>query len=251
MKILTVFLILMSASFAFAQSESRCFQNDALKGTQFVNFKTNGKRVSGTFEYENGESELAKVYKFGGTMSGEVLSIKFENGELPDVAPSEMRDFNWRLLKSGENEILRIKFYGKNYETNKYADYFADFEPCEVNYGLLERNAQVVRFDKGKTSAEIPLSFKNTTERKVFSLNIQSGPTLTIDAAGSKISVYLPDGKIYEFVEWENGDERTFASSTIDQLIVKPITQTGNYLVVLSKMADAAQPDSVTFKITK
>ena len=67
-----------------------------------------------------------------------------------------------------------------------------------------------------------------------------------------KISVYLPNGKLYDFVEWENedGSERTFTNSLIDETTIKPIPQTGNYLVVLHKMAEEAQPGSVTFKIT-
>ncbi|MGI8786351.1 MAG: hypothetical protein ACR2HG_01135 [Pyrinomonadaceae bacterium] len=247
--LLVTILFFAAASAAFAQS--KCFQNDALKGTQFVNLKISGNRVAGTFQYENGESELAKVYQFSGTLASDVLRVRFKNAELPNVAPSKLRDLNWRLLKTAESEILRIKFFGKNYETNKYADYFADFNPCEINYGLLEKKAKPVRFDKGKISAKIPISFENLNEQKVFSLNIRRGQTLFVDAASCKISIYLPDGKIYEFVEWESGDERTFASSTIDRMTIESLPQTGNYLVVLQKMAENARPDSIAFKITK
>ncbi len=98
----------------------------------------------------------------------------------------------------------------------------------------------------------MPVSFKDMDERKVFSINIRKGQTLEIDAANCKISVYQPNGKIYDFVEWENEDdsEKTFISSTIDRMTVKPIPQTGNYLVVLRKNAESAQPESATLKIT-
>ncbi len=179
------------------------------------------------------------------------MTVLFDGDVLPDVAPSYLKNVVWTLSKKGDKEVLEITFYGKNYETNKYADYIAEFEPCEAGYATLKKTAKAVQFAGGKSSATVPLSFKNTTEQKVFSLNIQRGQTLSIDAAGSKISVYLPDGKIYEFVEWENGDEKTFTSSTIDRMTIKSLPQNGNYLVVLQKMADAAQLDSVIFKITK
>lgn len=143
-----MFLILSSV--VLAQNEMKCFEKETLQGKQLVNFTMNGKEISGTFEYENGESELEKVYKFSGTLTGDVLRIKFANDELPDVAPSELRDLNWQFLKPAESEILRIKFYGKNYETNKYADYFADFELCEPSYAALavKRRLQVRRLTK-------------------------------------------------------------------------------------------------------
>jgi hypothetical protein len=253
MKTLIIFLILTAASLsAFAQGAAKCFQTDALQGKQIVRFRTNGNSVAGTFEFENGESELAKPYKFSGTLAGGILRVKFENNEMPDVSPSEMKSLNWEFATKSGAEILRIKFYGKNYETNKYADYFADFEPCEPNYDALLKAAKLVRFASGKSSATALLDFKNASERKVFSINARKGQTLSIDAAGCKISVYLPGGGLYEFVEWqsESGDKKTFASAAIDRLTLKAIPQTGNYLIVLGKLAEEAQPRAASFKIT-
>ncbi len=180
------------------------------------------------------------------------MTVLFDQDGLPDVAPSYIKSVIWTLVKTGDEEVLEITFYGKNYQTNKYANYIAEFKSCEPSYATLVKTAKTVQFSKGKSSATAPLSFKDTTERKVFSINIRKGQTLSIDAAGSKISVYLPTGKLYEFVEWENenGSEKTFTNSTIDQTAIKPIPQTGNYLVVLQKMAEEARPGSVTFKIT-
>jgi hypothetical protein len=59
------------------------------------------------------------------------LTVAFDGNKLPDVAPSEMKSLTWTLVKSGDEELLRIKFSGKNYETNKYEDRFADFESCD------------------------------------------------------------------------------------------------------------------------
>ncbi len=252
MKILLFILILICAAEIFAQPQTKCFRNDGLRDNHIVRFEADGGDVAGSYFVESdGDAEQTQTFDFSGTRSGNTLTVKFAGDAPPGVVPSKTKSLIWTLAHSADGEILRIKLYGKNYETNKYADYFADFKPCETNYGLLERSAKTVRFAKGKTSAKIALSFENTTEQKVFSLNVRRGQTLAIDAAGCKISVYLPDGKLYEFVEWENGDEKTFASSAIDRMTIKSLPNNGNFLVVLQKLADAAQPESVIFKITK
>jgi hypothetical protein len=254
MKITLTFLILTLASYAaFAQAESKCFQNESLQGRSVVNFTTDGETLSGTYSVEvSGDGEGVKTYEFGGSRKGKFLTVLFEQNVLPDVAPSSIKSLVWTLVKTGDEEVLQITFYGKNYETNKYANYIAEFEPCEPSYAKLKKTAKAVQFAKGKSSANAPLSFNDTTERKVFSINVRQNQTLNIDAVGCKISVYLPTGKPYEFVEWENedGSEKTHTTSMIDQVSVRPIPQTGNYLIVLQKMAEEAQPGSVTFKIT-
>ena len=254
MKILLAFLILTVPNFAFAQTKSKCFQNESLQGRSVVNFKTDpNNALSGTYSVEiSGEEESAKTYEFGGNRRGNFLTVLFERDVLPDVAPSYLKNVVWALEEKGESEILRIIFYGKNYETNKYANYTAEFETCEPGYAKLKKTAKAVQFIKGKSSASLPLFFNNPNELRVFSISIRRGQALTIESAGSKISVYLPNEKLYEFVEWESesGTEKTYATSTIDQIIIKPVPQTGNYLVVLQKIAPEARPDSVSFKVT-
>ncbi len=252
MKILMVFLILAVPGFAVAQVESRCFQNDTLQGKNSVIFDTNGNKVSGTFSVDNGDENTAKTYEFTGIFAGNILRVKFDRIKFPDVAPSEMKSLDWTLVKVGDQEVLRIKFYGKNYETNKYADYFADFDSCEPSYATLAKKAKVVQFAKGKNSETAPISFKDINERNVFSINIRRGQSLEIEAANCKIAIYQPNHKLYDFVEWENedGSKKTFTSSTIDRVMVKPIPQTGNYLVVLRRIAEDSRTNTVTFKIT-
>ena len=253
MKITLTFLILTLASFAALAQDRKCFQNESLQGRSVVEFGTIGQMLYGTYSIEiSGDGDGAKSFEFEGDRKGKFLTVHFEQNVLPDVAPSYMEDVIWTLEKKGDEEVLQITFYGKNYETNKYANYIAEFKSCEPSYATLVKTAKAVQFAKGKSSATAPLSFKDTTEQKAFSINIRKGQTLTIDAVSCKISVYLPTGKPYEFVEWENedGSEKTFTNSTIDQVTVEPIPQTGNYLVVLKKMAEEARPGSVTFKIT-
>lgn len=256
MKIILAFLILTSASLtaAFGQrGESKCFLNESLQGENSIAFEINGNKIAGTFAVEtSGDSELSKTYEFTGTLAGNNLKVKFHQNELPNVAPSVLKSLDWTLVKIGDEEVLRIKFHGKNYDTNRFADYFADFESCEPSYATLKKTAQAVQFAKGKTSTTAPISFKDTKERKVFSINIRRGQTLDIRAIGCKISVRLPNGERHQYVVWENedGTEKDYGSSTIDELEIKPIPKAGIYLVVLSKMAEEAETDSVTFKIT-
>lgn len=249
-KILQIFLILISANFASAQTESKCFQNDSLQGKRTVNFRTAGNNVSGTFSVEGGDGQSVKTYEFKGTQTGNRLKVEFAGNALPDVAPSTLKDLNWRLEKIGGRQILQIEFYGKNYQTNKYSRYLVDFESCEPDYQMLAKTANSVQFAKGKTSATVKLFFNDLAERKVFSINAHRGQTLEITATGCKISIYLPDKKLYEFVEWENGDEKTFTTSTIDRTTIESLSQTGNYTVIVQKMAEAARPNAITFKIT-
>ena len=253
MKITLTFLLLTFTNVTFGQTESKCFQNQSLQGENSVSFVTNGNKISGTFAVENsGDSELSKTYEFTGTRAGNVLKVKFYKNELPNVAPSVLKSLTWTVLKISGEEVLRIKFHGKNYDTNKFADYDADFESCEPSYAALLKMAKPVQFAKGKYSASPLISFANTNNRQVFSINIRKGQTLDIDAVSCRISVYLPNGKHYQIVEWENqdGTEKTYTTQTIDKLEIKPIPQTGTYLVVLEKIGEDAQPERATFKIT-
>lgn len=253
MKITLASLILTLASFAALAQERKCFQNESLQGRSVVNFTTIGQMLYGTYSVEiSGDGEGVKTLEFKGDRQDKFLTIHFEPNVLPDVAPSSIKSVIWTLEKKGGDEVLQITFYGKNYKTNKYANYIAEFEPCEPSYAKLKKTAKAVQFAKGKSSATTPLSFRDTTTRKVFSINIRKGQTLSIDAASCSISVRLPNGKPHDIVEWKNedGSEKTFTNSTIDQVTIKPIPQTGKYLVVLQKLSEDSPIKSVTFNIT-
>lgn len=185
MKITLTFLILTLASYAaFAQGERKCFQNESLQGRSVVEFGTIGQMLYGTYSVEiSGDGEGAKTFEFEGDRKGKFLTVHFEENALPaDVAPLHMRNVIWTLSKKGDEEVLEITFYGKNYETNKYAHYIAEFESCNPGYTKLKKTAKAVQFAKGKSSATAPLSFKDMKERRVFSINVRKGQTLMIDA---------------------------------------------------------------------
>jgi hypothetical protein len=119
-----------AASLANGQSVSKCFRAEWLQGERSINLTLTGSKVSGTFIVSGGD-EPDKEYKFTGTRRGNTLTVAFADNKLPDVAPSELKGSVWMLVRRGKQELLRIKVYGKNYNTNKYEKSFAYFESCK------------------------------------------------------------------------------------------------------------------------
>jgi len=258
-KVLVIRLIcifLGASSLANAQSVSKCFRADWLQGERAVNLTINGSKVTGTFSVEGDDNHTRPnaTYKFSGTLRGNILTVIFAGNKLPDVAPSEMKSLIWMLVKSGDEELLRIKFSGKNYVSNEYEDRFVDFESCNVGYATLAKTAQTVRFAKGASSASIGLEsrteFQAMRSPATFLINAAKSQSLEIRADGCTIEVYLPNKKLYEYVEWENEGEKTFASSQIDRMLIEALPLAGTYLIVLRKPSATMRPETVAFKVT-
>lgn len=125
-------VVLGAASSGYGQSVSKCFRAGWLQGERAVKLTISGSKVSGTFIVEGGDGPSTE-YKFTGTRRGSVLTVAFAGNKLPDVAPSEMKSLVWTLVRRRGQELLRIKFYGKNYDTNKYETSFGYFETCRPN----------------------------------------------------------------------------------------------------------------------
>jgi len=221
------------AAYGFGESESKCFQSDALQGKRSVVFKLDGNQVSGVFSIEK-EGEAAS-YVFTGVRSGDTLRVKFAHDIRPDLAPSEMKDLEWKLVAEGDSEVLRIKLYGKNHETNEYADYFADFESCEPSFERLAKTAKRVSgSDKPVGTMTEKVTFETPEDRQAFWLKLSKGQSLLVEVPGASISLYFPDKKQDE----EGG---------IDVLSREKVSQDGNYLVVLRP---AGEPGELTVKFT-
>lgn len=239
-KVLLVYLVcifLGAGSHANAQSGSKCFRADWLQGERAVNFRVNGGKVTGTFTVGGGNGGDA-TYEFSGTLRGNTLAVAFAGNKLPDVAPSEMKSLIWTLSKTSGKESLRIKFRGKNYETNKYEIRFADFESCEQEgYGIIAKSAKRVRFARGANSTSFPVSFTTKDDRNSFLLNMKAGQRIAIEAPGCGISFYYPDKS--EYAE----------GTAIDTWSSDALTQSGDYLFVI-KPAGEPGTCSVTFKVT-
>ena len=132
MKIFLLLILLLTCGVACAaQNQSLCFQADWLHGERIVNLTINGNKVSGTFTVGASDNTDSRTYPFSGTRRGNVLTIAFADNKRPDVSPSELKSLVWALVGKGRRELLRIKVYGKNYNTNKYAESLAYFEPCK------------------------------------------------------------------------------------------------------------------------
>jgi hypothetical protein len=233
-----ILICTLAGASANAQGVSKCFRADWLQGERVVNFRIDGSKAAGTFVVGSGGGDTPSdaTYEFTGTLKVDTLTVKFADGKLPDVSPSEMKSLVWSLVNSGGTESLRIKFRGRNYDTNKYEDSFADFKPCGESYAALAKGAERVRFARGANSASFPLSFKTKDERKSFLLNMRAGQRIEVEAAGCTISFYYPDKR--------EGEE-----PSIDGFSPDPLTQSGDYLFVISP-APAPGKYSVKFKVT-
>jgi hypothetical protein len=237
-----IFLIsiaLGAASLANGQGVAKCFRADWLQGERAVNFRINGNKVTGTFTVGNGGDPTRPdtTYEFSGTLRGNTLTAAFAGNRLPDVSPSEMKSLIWTLRKSSDKEKLRIKFTGKNYQTNKYEVHFADFDPCEESYAVLAAAAKRVQFSKGAEAATFPVSFRTKHERKSFLLKTKAGQRIAVEAPGCGISFYYPDQRAYE------------EGTAIDTWSSDGLTQSGDYLFVIKPVLEPGKC-SVTFKVT-
>ncbi|HEX8503680.1 MAG TPA: hypothetical protein VF659_24055 [Pyrinomonadaceae bacterium] len=235
--IILVCVLPCAGSSASAQGVSKCFRADWLQGERVVNFRINGGKVKGTFVVgSGGDTASDATYEFSGTLRGDTLTITFAGNKLPDVSPSEMKGLVWTLVKSGGTESLRIKFSGKNYETNKYEVSFADFKPCVESYAALAEGAERVRFARGVNAASFPLTFKTKDEGRAFLLNMKAGQRVEVEAPGCTISFYYPD-------------KREGAEPSMDTFSPDRLTQSGDYLFVISP-APSPGKYSVKFKVT-
>jgi hypothetical protein len=237
--IILVCVLLGAGPSANAQGASKCFRADWLQGERVVNFRINGSEVAGTFVVGSGgggDAPADATYEFSGTLRGDTLTVKFADDKLPDVSPSEMKSLVWTFVRSGGTESLRIKFRGKNYDTNKYEDSFADFEACKEGYGALAKGAKRVQFARGANSASFPVVFKTKDESQSFLLNMKAGQRIEVEAPGCAISFYYPDKR--------EGEEPSIDGFSPDRL-----TQSGDYLFVISP-APSPGRYSVKFKVT-
>ena len=247
-------VLLGAVSPGYGQSVSKCFRADWLQGERGVNLKISGNKVSGAFTVGTDDHSPDRSYEFTGTRRGNTLTVAFADNQLPDVTPSEMKSLVWTLVQGRGQELLRIKFYGKNYDTNKYETRFAYFETCATGYAALAKTAQTVRFAKGANSTSVQLEslagLQTMKEPATFLIKATKGQALEIKADGCTVEVYLPNKTLYKYVEWADKTEKTYATTRIDGMSIAALPLTGTYLVVLRKPAENMRPETVTFKVT-
>jgi hypothetical protein len=247
-------VVVGAVSPGYGQSVSKCFRADWLQGERGVNLNISGNKVSGAFTVGTDDHSPDRSYEFTGTRRGNTLTVAFADNQLPDVTPSEMKSLVWTLVQGRGQELLRIEFYGKNYDTNKYETSFSYFAACASGYAALVKTAQTVQVARGASSASVPLGsldgFQGMKEPATFLIKAAKGQALEIKAEGCTVEVYLPNKTLYQYVEWSDKTEKTYASARIDGMSIAALPLTGTYLVVLRNPAENMRPQIVTFKVT-
>lgn len=165
-------LALAISGIACAQPQKKCFVSGGLKDEVRVYLSINGIQVAGEFFMARGyDAASREIHVFGGTKAGNNLSVKFAAGKTPDALPRSKESLAWTLVTTPFKESLQVTFYGRNYNTNKYEFYKADFESCEPSYAALAKTAQRVSFAKGASSATVSVTLKEKmSARHSFSI---------------------------------------------------------------------------------
>ena len=220
----------------FAQAQTRCFQNSALKDDHVLRFESDAAgKVTGLYSitrnYDPGEEE---TYYFSGTRKGTSVAIDF-SPHAAENPPTKLKRALLTLVKSGDKEILRTKFFG----AGKNAIDARDFEECEPGYQALVKTARRVSFARGASQATVIAEFQNQNGRRAFLLGAGKGQTISVRAPGCAISLYYPDKTAYE----EGAGIDTFGMN---------LPQTGDYLFLIKPAVAGDEPVtcSVTFKIS-
>ena len=231
LKITRIILILVFASSAFAQVESKCFQNDGLKDSHILQFAANGGDVVGSYFIERDyDSATTETYDFSGSRAGNSLTVEFPKYEKLSRPPFEVKKAVLTLIRSGDREILRAKFYS----AGKPAAYSMLLESCEPSYTALLKIARRVSSAKSAKSATFKVELQSRTERKAFLLNVKKSQIVSVVAPGCGIAFYYPDKTAYE------------EGAAIDNFEMKS-PQSGDYLFVI-KPAGKPGKCAVIFK---
>jgi hypothetical protein len=214
-------LILSAAICVSAQPSKKCFVNEGLKDKHTVFLTIDGTKVTGEFAVEK-DYETATNYNFTGKNSANTLSINFADNKYPYQLPPKAKKGVWLIKKVGDEEVLSIKIYGKNYDTDKFSNYFADYRSCEPSYETLLKKAKRITFAKGATSATVTANLINKSDRSSFLINLAKGQKLSVEAIGCGISFFYPDKTPYE------------EGTAIDMWGSNLLTQTGDFLFSIS-----------------
>ena len=219
-------LIFASGVPAFGGIEELCFKNAGLKDEETVLLNIDESRVTGTYKImREYSSDTVETFEFTGTRVGKTVKVKFKGNKLP--SPS-MKSLNWTLDDDGTKQTLRIKFNGKNHETNKSADYIADFEACEPSYSELKRRSGRLLPDPAGGTRKRTVKFATKDEHKAFRVNVPRGQTFGITAPMLNIVFYYPDG-------------RRHAEPGIDSFASDILKKSGECLIVLKRYSTPDQ----------
>lgn len=221
-KALSILVGILSISVVAASAQSKCFENNGLKDGHSIEMSISGKTVNGSVGIApDYDTDRVKRYDFTGTIAGSVISVKFPD-QSPVEFPSSPPTKRWTLVRTATGEKLRVTLYGKNYTTNKWGNYTADYTACKDPYDEAASTAKRITFAKGKTSWASDLRFTSKGEKKSYKLGLRSGQKVSVLAPGCGISFFYPDKTPYE------------EGTAIDTWGSDKLPQSGDYLFVIS-----------------
>ena len=116
---------------AQAQTHSACFENAGLKDRIRISYTINGTRVTGEWIAERDyDATQAEKFAFTGTLSGATLTAQFKGTAIPESLRAKGERHTWILATVQNKPVLRVEQYGRNYQTNTYGNYLADYPAC-------------------------------------------------------------------------------------------------------------------------
>ena len=130
-KIIAILICALVLSVSLTSAQTRlCFENQGLKEISRISFELKGNKiVEGYFETIGYDADTsAQAFEFTGIKSGNQLTIKFARA-IPYERPPKAKTIVWTLGKN----VVRVPTYGKDYRTNKFEAYTAEYEPCDAN----------------------------------------------------------------------------------------------------------------------
>lgn len=218
--------IVMVICLGGASAQSKCFENNGLKDAHSIEMSINGKSVTGSFgiaiEYDE---DRVKRYDFAGTIAGNVISVKFPD-QTPVEFPSSPSTKRWTLIRSANGEKLRVTLYGRNYNTNRWGNYTADYTACKDPYDEASSAAKRITFAKGTNYWAADIKFASKGGKKSYRLGLRAGQSVSVSAPGCGISFFYPDKTPYE------------EGTAIDTWGSDKLPQSGDYLFVISQAGE-------------
>lgn len=218
-----VLLIVFFVGAGYSQIQTSCFVSGGLKDEHRIRFTVSGRNVSGEFvvvrEYDESRAE---AFPFTGNSSQNSISVRFANGNIPDIFPKKGSRLTFSLTTVGTADILKLKLTDLKKDRGWFEVYSEEYETCEPSYGTLSKTAKRISFAKGAKSATVPVTLTFQRERKAFLINLKKGQRLSVTAIGCGISYFDLDKTPY--------DEGT----AIDTLGIESIRQSGDHLFVIS-----------------
>jgi hypothetical protein len=123
MKIIGLISLILAFT-GFAMAQEKCFKHQGDGFDHELRLSINGSRVTGELSVGRTNSEMpTRLYKFTGTMSKNVITLKFSGGAVPNAFPKSGNRMTVTLAGSGQKLVVKLSNGSRQV-------YSANFEPC-------------------------------------------------------------------------------------------------------------------------